>query len=160
MAGAAFAGVLLAAPSGPGAPSPAEQRAAQQAVARAQDAVLRREQQTVMANGDAAVVTVIGGFGPRRSRAVTRLMNAGTPAAQIADARTVARDYARVARAVSRLDHQTPRAAPLARTLRSIASGYGRLAAATESQSSSRFTQARRAITAGERALQKRLDTL
>jgi serine/threonine protein kinase len=160
MAGAAFAGVLLAAPSGPGAPSPAEQRAAQQAVARAQDAVLRREQQTVMANGDAAVVTVIGGFGPRRSRAVTRLMNAGTPAAQIADARTVARDYARVARAVSRLDHQTPRAAPLARTLRSIASDYGRLAAATESQSSSRFNQARRAITAGERALQKRLDTL
>src|SRR5579875_1722596 len=159
-AGAAVAGVLVAAPTGPRSPSAAEQRAAQQAMARSQASVLRREQQTIVANGNAAVVKLMTGFGARRSRAVTRLTNASTPSTQISDARAVQRDYSRVARAVTRYRHQTPTAEPLATRLRAVASAYGRLAAATQRQSGAEFLSARRAITAGERALQKQLDTL
>ncbi len=160
MAGAAAAGVLLAAPSGPRAPTAAQQRQAQQAVARSQASALRSERATVVANGNAAVVKLMTGFGGRRSRAVTRLQNATTPSRQISGARTVQRDYTRVARGVTRYEQQTPKAAALARRLRSVASAYGRLATATQEQSSSRFNAARQAITADERALQKQLDTL
>ncbi len=160
MAGAATAGVLLAAPSGPRSQSAAEQRVAQRVVARSQRAALKDERATVVANGNGAVVELMTGFGGRRSRAVTRLTNATTPSAQITDARTVQRDYSRVARSVIRYERQTPQAAPLAKRLRSVASAYGRLATATQQENSSRFRAARKAITADERALQKQLDSL
>ncbi|HEY3773591.1 MAG TPA: serine/threonine-protein kinase [Solirubrobacteraceae bacterium] len=160
MAGAAAAGVLLAAPSGPSSPTAAQQRQAQQAVARSQASALRSERATVVANGNDAVVKLMTGFGGRRSRAVTRLQNATTPSRQISGARTVQRDYTRVARGVARYERQTPKAGALARRLRSVASAYGRLATATQQQSSSGFNAARMAITADERALQKQLDTL
>jgi serine/threonine protein kinase len=160
MAGAAVAGVLLAAPGAPGSPTAAAQRSAQQSMARAQRTALRNERATIAANGNAAVVKLIGGFAGRRSRAVARLQNAGTPSAQISDARSVQRDYARIARAVARDEQQTAKAAPLAKSLRTVAADYGRLASAAQSQSTSRFDAARRAITAGERALQRRLNTL
>jgi hypothetical protein len=160
MAGAAVAGVLLAAPSGPRAPSAAQQRAAQQAVARSAAAALRDEQATVTANGNASVVKLMTGFGGRRSRAVTRLANASTPTAQISAAHAVERDYGQVAKDVAREEKQTSKAAPLAQALRTVASAYGRLAGATRSQSTARFQAARKAITADERALQKQLDSL
>ncbi len=97
----------------PGSPTPAAQRRAQQSMATAQRTALRNKRATIAANGNAAVVKLIGGFAGRRSRAVTRLQNAGTPSAQISDARSVQRDYARIARAVARDEQQTAKAAPL-----------------------------------------------
>jgi hypothetical protein len=154
MAGAALAGVLLAAPHGPAEPTRAEQHTAQRTAARTE---VRRQDgvgRTVITDGNNSLATIMRSFAPRYNRDYTRLVNTHTPTAQIDAAEAEQKDFAGAARRVSAFTAQTPKAAPLAATLRAVAAAYGRFAAAVRAGDSPRFAAAEKGITSGSKTLE------
>ena len=160
MAGAATAGVLLAGSNGSVGPSRAQQHQAQSAVAGGERRLVAAAPRAVAADADAELARIVTGFAPRRERDVARLENAETVSTQVSDAETMQKDYDATAEQISGYADRTPRAKPLAATMRNVAGAYGELAAAVRDASSNRFADAKLAITAREKTLQRELDQL
>jgi len=86
------------------------------------------------------------GFAATDTRDQSALGNAPTSQAQAADAAILQNAFANTAGQVRPLDSDSPAAAPLHATLASMASGYGRLAAAARAGRSGAYGAAAAAI--------------
>jgi serine/threonine protein kinase len=123
---AAVVGVVLAKSNKPvhHGPTKAQIAAAQK---RAADA---RAKAAATAAANTQINTILTGLAQTRVRNLTRLLNESTPTTQVRDATTVQKAYVAARRNVTPLESKTTSAAPLVKTLNTIAGDYGRLAAA------------------------------
>jgi len=119
---AAVVGVLLARPSKPDhhGPTQAQIHAAQ---VRADAA---RAKNKAIAAANTKLEGILTGLALTRNRTRTRLLNETTPTTQIRDATTLRNAYVSAVHRVTPLKATTTKAAPLAKTLTTIAQDYGR----------------------------------
>ena len=154
---AAVVGVLVARPGTPvhHGPTQAQIRAAQQ---RAAAAAGRRPRQPPPPTRSSR--RILHRLAQTRARNLTRLLNESTPTTQVRDATTVQNAYIARRHKVTRLESKTPQAAPLAKTLTTIADDYGRLIAAGKANKAATWTRVFNTIVHDEKTLQRELGTL
>ena len=153
---AAVVGVALASNSKPvrHGPTQAQIRAAQQRAAAA------KKKAAATAAANTQLEGVLKSLAVTRTRNLTRLLNERTPTTQIRDATTVQKAYVSAVHKVTPLEPRTPAAAPLAKTLRTIANDYGRLVAAGRANKSAAWTRAFNTIVRDEKGLQREVGGL
>jgi serine/threonine protein kinase len=123
---AAVVGVVLAQSNQPAHPGPTKAQIAA-AQKRAADT---RAKAAATAAANTQINTILTGLAQTRVRNLTRLLNERTPTTQVRDATTVQKAYVAALAKVTPLESRTTSAAPLVKTLNTIAGDYGRLAAA------------------------------
>jgi serine/threonine protein kinase len=153
---AAVVGVALASSGKPvrHGPTQAQIRAAQQRAAAA------KKKAAATAAANTQLDGVLRSLALTRTRNLTRLLNERTPTTQIRDATTVQKAYLSAVHKVAPLEPKTPAAAPLAKTLRTIANDYERLVAAGRANKSAAWTRAFTAIVRDEKGLQREVGGL
>ncbi|HEX3975907.1 MAG TPA: serine/threonine-protein kinase [Solirubrobacteraceae bacterium] len=154
---AAVVGVVLASSSGKPVrhgPTRAQIRAAQQRAA----AATQKAAATAAANKQ--IDGILTGLVLTRNRNLTRLLNEGTPTKQVRDATTVRKAYVAAVQKVTPLESKTTSAAPLAKTLTTIANDYGRLVAAGRANKPAAWTRAFNTVKSDETVLQGQVGKL
>ncbi|MFZ1993531.1 MAG: serine/threonine-protein kinase [Solirubrobacteraceae bacterium] len=146
---AAVVGVILAGSGKPvhRGPTRAQIRAAQQRAAAAR----QKTAATLAANE--RLDGILQSLALTRARNLTRLLNEHTPTTQVRDIVTVQKAYASAAGKVTPLQSKTPAAAPLAKTLTTIAGDYKRLAAAGRAHKAAAWTHAFNTMLSDEKTL-------
>jgi serine/threonine protein kinase len=150
MAAAAVAGVLIA---GSNSPRPAGPSKEAQARAHAKLIAAQRQARNEL-TANRQLATIAGRLAVSRNQALTRLLNATTPSAQVKDVRAVHEAYSAAAAKAALLEGRTPLARPLATTLTSLATHYMHLAAAGRANDQAAWNRARAAIRPKEKHLQ------
>jgi hypothetical protein len=147
---AAVVGVVLASSPKPvhHGPTKAQIRAAQQRAAAS------RAKAAATAAANKKIDGILTSLVLTRNRNLTRLLNEGTSTKQIRDATTVQKAYVAAVHKVTPLESKTTSAAPLAKTLTTIANDYGRLIAAGRANKSAAWTRAFNTIVSDEKVLQ------
>jgi serine/threonine protein kinase len=154
MIGAAVVGVVLATTS----PKPVHHGPTQaQLREREQQATAARHRAQATSNANKQINTILGGLALIRDRNVTRLLNETTPTRQVRDATTIQKAYVSTAHKITRLESQTTAAAPLVRTLGTVANDYGRLIAAGRANKPAAWTRAYHTIMSDDRVLQREI---
>jgi len=154
MVGAAVVGVVLATSSHKAAhhgPTPAQIRAEKLRATQA------REKAAATANANKQINTILTGLALTRNRNVTRLLNETTPTKQIRDARAIQQAYVSAVHKVAPLQAKTAAAAPLVKTMTTIANDYGRLIAAGRANKPAAFSRAYQTIMRDDQALQREI---
>ena len=154
MVGAAVVGVVLATSSHKAAhhgPTPAQIRAEK---LRATEA---RQKAEATANANKQINTILTGLALTRNRNVIRLANETTPTKQIRDATTIQKAYVAAVHRITPLQSKTAAAAPLVKTLGTIALDYGRLIAAARTNKPAAFSRAYQTIMRDDHALQREI---
>lgn len=146
---AAAAGVVLARSGGSAQPSEPPGNGFTQATVHA-----AQHAQAIETSTRKQLAKIVGGLAVARTRALTQLINAKTPAQQAQDATSVERAYVAAAKQVAPLASSSTTAAKLSSTLTDAAGAYGRLAAAARAHRSGAYNRARAAIRTAERKLQ------
>jgi serine/threonine protein kinase len=147
---AAVVGVVLASSGKPDrhGPTRAQLRAAQQRAAAA------RQKAAATAAANRQIDGILTSLVLTRNRNLTRLLNEGTPTKQIRDATTVQNAYVAAVHKVTPLESKTASAAPLAKTLTTVANDYGRLVAAGRANKPSAWARAFNTVKRDETVLQ------
>ena len=154
MVGAAVVGVVLATSSHKAAhhgPTPAQIRAEK---LRATEA---RQKAEATADANKQINTILTGLALTRNRNVIRLANETTPTKQIRDATTIQKAYVAAVHRITPLQSKTAAAAPLVKTLGTIALDYGRLIAAARTNKPAAFSRAYQTIMRDDQALQREI---
>jgi serine/threonine protein kinase len=150
---AAVVGVVLASSGSPvrHGPTRAQIRATQQRAALARQKAAAAAAATTAANKQ--LDGILQSLALTRARNLTRLLNEHTPTTQVRDIVTVQKAYVSAAGKVTPLKSKTPAAAPLAKTLTTIAGDYKRLAAAGRANKAAAWTHAFNTMLSDEKAL-------
>ena len=135
-------------------PTQAQIRAAQQRAAAA------RQKAAATAAANTQLESILRRLALTRTRNLTRLLNESTPTTQVRDATTVKNAYIAAVHKVTRLQSKTPQAAPMAKTMTTIANDYGRLIAAGKANKAATWTRVFNTIVHDEKTLQRELGTL
>jgi hypothetical protein len=153
---AAVVGVVLAKPHKPvhHGPTQAQIRAAQQRAAAA------RQKAAAAAAADKQLNTILTKLAITRTRNLTRSINEQTPSSQVRDFATVQKAYVSAVHKVAPFESKTPKAAPLARTLTTIANDYGRIAAAGRHNDAKAFNRAYKTMQGHEGTLRSEVAEL
>jgi serine/threonine protein kinase len=157
MIAAAVVGVVLASPSHKPVrhgPTEAQIRASEQRVEAA------RKKAEVTAHANQQITAILNSLALTRDRNRTRLLNETTPAQQIRDATAIQKAYVSAAHKITPLESKTSSAAPLARTLRTIANDYGRMVSAGRNNKPAAWSRAYDTIKNDDKVLQHRIATL
>ncbi|HEX3690442.1 MAG TPA: serine/threonine-protein kinase [Solirubrobacteraceae bacterium] len=151
---AAVVGVLLAQPSSKPVhhgPTQAQLRVAQQRLAAAK----KKTAATNAAN--TKIEGILRSLALTRTRTLTRLLNESTPTTQIRDATTVQKAYLNARHKVTGLESTTTVAAPLVKTLTTIANDYGRLIGAGKANKPAAWKREFTTILGHEKKLQNQV---
>ncbi len=154
---AAVVGVLVASPSSKPVhtgPTKAQLQAQQQRA----EAARKKAQATDAANTQLGKILLK--LGITRTQNLAKLLNESSQKTQIRDATTVQKAYAAAVPKVTALSSKTPKAAPVAATLKTLTADYKRLAAAGKANKPDAFTRAFNRAAADEKRLKSQIATL